>query len=268
MKTTLAQIYQTKLQEVAQRQSAQPLGALRTRAEAAPPPLDFLAALSKRQPGSEVEPAWPALIAEIKFASPSKGVLRTERDPLALARCFQQNGAAAISVLTDETYFQGSLEILAQVVQMQPGLPVLRKDFLLDPYQVYEARTAGAAAVLLIVAFIDNARLQDLHRLANELGLAVLVEVHTAAELERALDCSPHLVGINHRDLNTFQIDSTASLRLRPLIPSGILTVAESGIRSRLDVRRLAQAGLDAILVGETLVTAPDTAAKVRELAA
>jgi indole-3-glycerol phosphate synthase len=206
----------------------------------------------------------PALIAEVKCASPSRGVMVADFDPLRMAQIYHQNGAAAISVLTDERYFHGSLEYLRQIAA-QPGRPpLLRKDFLCDPYQVYEARAAGADALLLIAAHLDLAVLEDLHALSRSLGMAALVEVHSREELELALRCVPALVGINNRDLRDFTVRTSTTLALRPFIPAGVKVVSESGIHSPHDAALLAGAGVDAVLIGEALVTAPDVAAKVR----
>lgn len=213
----------------------------------------------------------PALIAEIKFASPSRGVLLPAKDPQSaasrLGQVYQQNGAAALSVLTDERYFHGSLEYLQLLARQNDHLPLLRKDFLCDPYQVYESRAAGADAILLIAAGLQAECLADLHQLACELGMAALVEVHTLAELEAVLAIGARLVGINNRNLHTFVVNLQTTLELRPYVPAEIGLVAESGIHTRQDVLRLAEAGVDAILVGEALVSAPDIAAKTRELA-
>jgi indole-3-glycerol phosphate synthase len=254
-----------KLDEVARLKLNRPLAEVRTAAESAAPPLDFIAAV--RRPSGAAGDR-PRLIAEVKCASPSRGVLVKDFDPLRLAGIYQKNGAAAISVLTDERFFQGRLEYLSQIAALSPRLPVLRKDFILDAYQVYEARAAGADAILLIAACLQPAHLRDLHTLARELGLAPLVEVHNEAEVEAALTCQPVLMGFNNRDLHTFVTRMEVCLRLRALVPSGTTTVAESGIHTRNDVDRLAEAGMDAILVGEALVTAPDVAAAVRNLAA
>lgn len=210
---------------------------------------------------------WPALIAEVKRASPSRGLLRADFDPLSLARVYQQNGAAAISVLTDERYFQGSLEYLRQISLLEPRLPLLRKDFIFDAYQVYEARAAGADAILLIAAALPADLLQQLHELACELRMAPLVEVHTQEELQVAMDCGPRLIGINNRDLRDFRVDLETTLRLRPQVPAGVCLVAESGIHTNEEVARLAAAQVDAILVGEALVVAGDVGAAVRRLA-
>jgi len=257
----LAEIFAHKHQEVRERQRLRPLSEVRRAAEAAAPPVDFAGALRARPPG------WPALIAEVKCASPSRGRLVENFDPAALAGIYRDNGAAAVSVLTDERYFQGRLEYLQLISAMEPRRPVLRKDFIYDPYQVYEARAAGADAVLLIAAYLDPGRLRDLYSLAAGLGMDALIEVHDRVELESILVCQPELVGINNRDLRDFSTRLETCLELRPQVPSGICLVAESGIRTRADVLRLASAGIDAVLVGEALVTAPDVAARTRELA-
>lgn len=256
----LDEIFAHKREEVAARKQVTPLANLRAEAERAAPPLDFVAALRDGGPR-------PALIAEVKRASPSRGVLAPHFDPVRLAGVYAANGAAAISVLTDARYFMGGIDHLRQIAGLTPRLPLLRKDFLCDPYQLYEARAAGADAVLLIVAGLDLALLRDLHALACALGMAALVEVHTAAELETALRCQPALVGVNNRDLRDFSVNLETARRLRALIPPGARVVAESGIHTPDDVARLADAGVDAVLVGEALVTAPDVAAKVRSLA-
>jgi indole-3-glycerol phosphate synthase len=260
--TILDKIFATKRQEVEGRRQAMPLPAMRRLAEAAPAPHDFAAALRAKQPGGV------RLIAEVKKASPSRGLLSEHFDALKLAAVYRDGGAAAISVLTDEQYFQGSLSILAEVAALTGRPPLLRKDFLYDPYQVYEARAGGADAVLLIAAALDLYQLADLNALAGDLGMAALVEVHNEAELSSALGCRPALVGVNNRDLHTFTVSLETCLRLRPAIPSGILAVAESGIHTREDVACLERAGFDGMLVGERLVTAPDPAAAMRELLA
>jgi indole-3-glycerol phosphate synthase len=258
--TILAEIYAHTREEVAGRKRIVSLAAARACAEDARPPLDFVAALRAGHPR-------PGLIAEVKHASPSRGLLAPDFDPLRLARLYGENGAAAISVLTDERYFGGSLDHLSQIAACGPRLPLLRKDFIGDPYQVYEARAAGASAVLLIAALLTPAALRALAALAEELGMAALVEVHDEAELGVALDCNARLVGINNRNLADFTVDLGTAVRLRPQIPAGVCVVAESGIHTPADVARLTQACVDAILVGEALVTAPDVAAAVRDLA-
>jgi indole-3-glycerol phosphate synthase len=206
-----------------------------------------------------------ALIAEVKHASPSRGVLIEAFDPVGIGATYVQNGAAAVSVLTDERFFQGSLDDLA-AVRRAVDVPLLRKDFVIDEFQVYQARAAGADAVLLIVAALEDEQLATLHELANEQGMVALVEVHTEGELERALRIQPRLLGINNRDLKTFDVDLATTERLAPLVPPGTTVVGESGIFTVSDVARLARAGVDAVLVGEALIAARDTAAKVSEL--
>lgn len=249
--------------EVAERQASVPLAALRSATAEAWPTRSFAEALA--QPGV-------SLIAELKKASPSKGLLRADFDPLALARVYATNGARAVSVLTDERFFQGSLATLrsiraAQADGILPAVPLLRKDFIISPYQVWEARANGADALLLIVACLGQNELVDLLGQTHSLGMTALVEVHDEADVEGALAAGAQVVGVNNRDLRTFQVDVATTRRLRPLIPPDTILVAESGIHSATDVIALAQAGVDAVLVGEAIVTAPDTAAKVRELA-
>lgn len=208
----------------------------------------------------------PRLIAEVKHRSPSKGILSPAFAPLGLARTYAQNGAAAISVLTDEKYFGGSLGILRQIAALGLGLPLLRKDFIFDRYQLLEARAAGASAVLLILAMLTPGRFCTLLAEAHALGLEALVETHTAAEVAQALDAGARIVGVNNRDLHTFEVRLETCLELRQQIPAEVVMVAESGIRNAADVARLAAAGVDAMLVGEALVTAVDVGAKLREL--
>jgi indole-3-glycerol phosphate synthase len=261
--TILDEIFAHKKLELAARRRIRPLAQLRREAEAAPIPAGFVAALRAAR---EMR-ARPALIAEVKLASPSRGVLAEGADPVELAQTYAGHGAAAISVLTDEKYFRGHLDHLARVHAALPGVPLLRKDFVYDPYQVYEARRAGASAVLLIVAYLARQELAELHSLSLSLGLAALVEVHDRAELERALRTPGlELLGVNNRDLRTFKVDLATCLELRPLVQPQVVFVAESGIRSAEDVARLGAAGVDAILVGEALVRAPDVAAEVRRL--
>ncbi|MCX7670030.1 MAG: indole-3-glycerol phosphate synthase TrpC [Anaerolineae bacterium] len=265
--SVLDDIMAHKRLEVAQQAAARPLVGLRAAARAMLRPLDFVAALRRA-------PARPALIAEIKRRSPSRGLLVADFDPLRLARLYRQNGAACISILTDERFFGGELAHLTAVKAHEPDMPLLRKDFICDPYQIYQARAAGADAVLLIAAVLTAAQLCELHALAAELGMAALVEVHTEAELEHAMACRPKLIGINNRDLHRFTVDLATTERLARLIPADVCIVAESGIHSMADLARLqaiprpgGAAGVDAVLVGEALVAADDVGAKVRELA-
>jgi indole-3-glycerol phosphate synthase len=256
--TVLDRIVADKREEVAAAQRRVPFAELKARLGAAPPPRPFVDAIR----GDGV-----SLIAEVKKASPSRGLLRADFDHVALARAYADAGAAAISVLTDERHFQGSPAHLESVRAALPdGPPLLRKDFLFDHYQLYEARVHGADAVLLIAAVLNSALLAQLIGLASALDMAALVEVHDELELERALMASASLVGINNRDLRTFEVDLATTERLRPGIPEGVTVVAESGVFTRADVDRLAALPVDAVLIGEALVTAPDPAAKIREL--
>jgi indole-3-glycerol phosphate synthase len=243
--------------EVAQRRISTPIEQLREQALMQTPPRDFIGALKRA--------ARPALIAECKKASPSKGLLRPEYDPTQLARTYAENGAAALSVLTDEKFFQGALNDLT-AARDAAGLPTLRKDFIVDGYQVYEARAAGADAVLLIVAALRLNQLRELHTLINELGMTALVEVHDEAEVETALLINPQLIGVNNRNLRDFSVDLQTAGRLRKCIPAEITLVAESGIHTAEDVSQVRDMGVDAILVGEALVAASDVGAKVREI--
>lgn len=232
-------------------------------------PLDFLAALRRVRYSREVDGRKeyaPRLIAEVKHRSPSKGVLRQPFDPLQFAQTYAAHGASAISVLTDVTYFGGSLDILQQIANLDLGLPLLRKDFVFDRYQLLEARVFGASAVLLIAAMLRQEQLNDLVNDAAEIGLAALVEVHSREELLRVLETEISLIGINNRDLHTFQVNLETTLQLSPLIPPGICLVSESGIHTPGDVKLLVEAGVDAILVGESLIRAENVAEQVRGL--
>lgn len=232
----------------------------------APESRDFVAALKGAK--------GVALIAEVKKASPSKGLLRPKFDPVDLAVTYVRNGASAVSVLTDTKYFQGQLAFIGQIqAALEPerqkrGItaPVLRKDFIVDPYQVYEAKVAGADALLLIAACLSDAELADLLSRTRKVGLTALVEVHTKAELERVLPLEPRLIGVNNRNLHDFSVDLRTCIELRQYVPADICFVAESGIHSRADVQRLAKEGVDAILVGEAIVRQKNVAPKVREL--
>ena len=249
-------ILEHKERELAERQAAVPLAGLVKRAEATEPPRDFAAAL--RQDGIR-------LIAEIKRASPSKGVFAPGLDPAALAQTYEAGGAGALSVLTDERFFQGSLADLG-AARAATSLPALRKDFTTDEYHAVEARAAGADAILLIVAALPPPRLRALLRCAADWGMAAIVEVHTADETARALDVDAPIIGINNRNLHTFETTLETTAKLRALIPSDRLVISESGIHTPADVARLRGWGVDAMLIGEALVTAPATAAKVASL--
>ena len=246
---------------LARSQALRPLSLLARQAEAAPPPLDLAAALA--QPGVQ-------LIAEVKRRSPSRGELCPGLHPAALAAAYARGGAAALSVLTEPQHFGGSLADLAAARAGLDGagrrLPILRKDFFVDPYQVVEARAHGADAILLIVAALDPARLARLLAEARRWGLAALVEVHSEEELDQALTLGPRIVGLNSRNLADMTLDPAVVERLRPRIPPETLVVAESGIRGPADVRRVRQAGVDAVLVGEALVRAADAQALARDL--
>jgi len=257
MPPILDQIVAAKREEVARAKIAAPEAALRERLATAPPVRDFLGALAQGPP--------IRLIAEVKKASPSKGVIRADFDPLSVGRIYQQHGAACLSVLTDRPYFQGSLDDLCQV-RAAVGLPVLRKDFIIDPYQVVEARAAGADAVLLIAECLADDALSRLYHAILELGMTPLVELYEPANLPRVLRLGARLVGINNRDLRTFETDLEHTLRLRREIPDDRVVVGESGIRTRQDVERLQAAGVAAMLVGETLMAAADIGAAVDEL--
>lgn len=253
----LDQIIAAKRVEVAHAQNNLPLALLRRLAKLAPPPRNFHAALAA--------PGGIKLIAEIKRASPSRGLLRPLFDPLQIAHAYAAHGAACISVLTDQRWFQGSLDHLRAVRNAVP-LPVLRKDFILDPYQVWEARAAGADAVLLIAECLDDCKLRALHSLICDLGMTTLLEIYQPANLPRALDTDAPLIGINNRNLHTFETRLEHTLELLPQVPNDRLVVSESGIRTHQDVRRLEAAGVRAILVGETLMTQPDPGAAIDAL--
>ena len=257
--TYLDRILPRTAEDVEARRSVLPEAELRSRAADAPAPLDFAACLGENR---------LHLIAEVKRASPSKGDLDPGLDPRALARVYAENGASAVSVLTDGPFFKGSLEDLrAAKDEVGPlGIPVLRKDFVVDPYQVFEARAWGADAFLLIAACLSDERLAELHALGRELGLAALVEVHNEEELYRVEGIKPGLVGINNRDLRTFETDPATTHGLAPRVPFLSKVVSESGIHTREDARLMRAAGADAVLVGEALIVAEDTAVLVREL--
>lgn len=254
----LDELLANKRREVAERKQTVPLARIERRAAVADPPRDFAAALR----GNGL-----CLIAEVKRRSPARGDLDPGLDPAALARRYERAGASAVSVLTDRRYFAGSDEDLV-AVRASVGVPVLRKDFLIDPYQIWEARALGADAVLLIVRALSDDALGALLRLANDLGMAALVEVHAGDEVERALRAGARLIGINNRDLDTLAVDLETTRRVRPLIPPGVTVVSESGIRSPADLSPLIGAIVDAILVGEALVRAADPEALIRHLLA
>jgi indole-3-glycerol phosphate synthase len=253
----LDQIVATKRQEILAARQRLPIEELEAQALSAPPVRDFRAALACPGPIQ--------LIAEVKKASPSAKVIRTDFDPVAIARIYQEHGAACLSVLTDAPYFQGHLAYLARV-RASAAIPLLRKDFLIDDYQVIEARLAGADAILLIAEILDDSTLNRLSEQAKALGMAALVEFHDAVNLPRVLAAGADLIGINNRDLKHFSTDIEHTLRLRDQIPAEVLLVSESGIRTRADVERLQNGGVSAILVGESLMRSPDIGLAVEQL--
>jgi indole-3-glycerol phosphate synthase len=255
----LDQIISHKRIEVAAARARRPLAEVRAACRDLPAARDFVAALRP------APPARVRLIAEVKRASPSKGVMAGGLDPVRQARTYAAAGAAAVSVLTDQKYFHGTLDDLI-AVRAAVDVPVLRKEFVIDEYQLWEARAAGADAILLIVAALDRSRLRDLFHAAKGVGLAALVEAHTAAELDEAVAIGSQVIGINNRNLQTLETSLAPSLALLPRVPPGALPVSESGIFTAADVAKVAAAGAQAILVGEALVRAADVAATVREL--
>ncbi|MFN3545115.1 MAG: indole-3-glycerol phosphate synthase TrpC [Thiobacillus sp.] len=260
MSDILDRILATKHDEVVAARSLVSLAEMRARAEAAPPPRDFVGALR-----AKLGAAKPAVIAEIKKASPSKGVIRPDFQPAEIAASYEAGGAACLSVLTDVQYFQGSADYL-RAARAACRLPVLRKDFIVDPYQVYEARAMGADCILLIVAALETKAMQALEALALELGMAVLVESHDAAELEAALTLQTPLMGINNRNLRTFEVSLDTTLSLLPKIGDERIVVTESGITAPADVATMRSHGVNAFLVGEAFMRAPDPGAELARL--
>ena len=256
----LARILEGKTVEVAARSAAVPLAEIRARARDAAPTRGFTATIRAR-----VDAGHSAVIAEVKKASPSKGLIRADFDPAAIARSYAGGGAACLSVLTDEQWFQGHGDYL-HAAREACTLPVLRKDFMIDPWQIWESRAMGADCVLLIVAALDDAMLARLAAAAQDAGLDVLVEVHDGAELDRALRLDCPLLGINNRDLRTFETSLDTSIALHARMPAGRITVAESGIHSADDVARLRAAGIEAFLVGEAFMRAADPGAALDAL--
>lgn len=266
MSNILEKIVQTKREEIAQRLSTTPLEQLKETIQTLGRPRNFFHAVT-RKTNKPLN-----LIAEVKKASPSAGVIRADFDPVEIARTYAAAGADALSVLTDEQYFQGKLEYIHQI-RDEVRLPVLRKDFIIDPYQVWESRAAGADAILLIAECLETSRLIDLQILATELSMTCLIEVHDLDNLMRVRDAVigfPHrsysLLGINNRDLRTFKTDLGTTLRMAELVEDRRVLVSESGIHTRQDVKKLSEAGVSAALVGESLMRSTDIAAKIREL--
>lgn len=241
---------------VAKRKESRPLEDMRERALAEKRSADFPFEAALRSPGL-------SFLCEVKKASPSKGIIAQDFPYLQIAKDYEQAGAAAVSVLTEPKWFLGDDAYLEKICGAV-SIPVLRKDFTVDPYQIYEAKLLGASAVLLIAAILDDGELRGFLQTAHNLGLSALVEAHTQEEIERAVQAGARVIGVNNRDLKTFQVDVTASARLRALVPPDRIFVAESGVRTREDVKRLEDCGADAVLIGETLMRAPD---KCKELA-
>lgn len=260
MSDILQTIVARKREEVAAAKQAQPEPALRAQAAQAPAVRPFADVIRQR-----AQHAQAAVIAEVKKASPSKGLLRDPFEPASIARSYEAGGAACLSVLTDRDFFQGSPAYL-QVAREACALPVLRKDFIVDPYQIWEARAMGADCILLIAACLDDAQMQDFEAQAMALGLSVLVEVHDEDELARALRLSTPLLGVNNRNLRSFEVDLGTSLRLHALCPAERVLVAESGIATPQDVARLREAGIHAFLVGEAFMRAPEPGEALRQL--
>ena len=252
----LDEIVETKRREVVRRKKTKPLRALEKAIAEMPATRDFRMAIGAAE---------CMIIAEVKRRSPSRGVIRTDFDPVRIAREYESHGAAAVSVLTDETFFGGSDADLT-AVKGAVALPVLRKEFIVDPYQIFEARVIGADAVLLIAAILAREQLREYVDLAASLGMASLVEIHDREELEKALATGAEIIGINNRDLKTFETDIRISLELSPLIPEGRIAVSESGIRSRAEIEILLKAGIRAFLIGETLIAAPEIGLKLEAL--
>ena len=245
-------------QELEYKKRSLPMAELQILASEQPQAIDLVSALR----GDGIQ-----LIAEVKKASPSKGIIRPDFDPAEIAAIYAANGAVAISVLTESKHFQGSLDHLKDIRKALPKkLPLLRKDFIFEPYQIYESRAYGADSLLLIAAILEPERLQELLGISYELEMSCLVEVHNEAEVETALKSEARIIGINNRDLATFNVDIATTERLRPLIPPNRIVVSESGIKERADIEKLHQMGIDAVLVGESLMSATDIAARMREL--
>jgi indole-3-glycerol phosphate synthase len=254
----LNEIVSHSLQELELKKRSLPMEELQIMSLQQPPPLDFASGLC----GERIR-----LIAEVKKASPSRGIIRPDFDPVEIAQTYADNGASAISVLTENRYFQGSLNHLANIRNaLNNKLPLLRKDFIFDPYQIYESRAHGADSLLLIVAILKPAKLEELLQLSHELHMSCLVETHNEAEVEIALNSEAKIIGINNRDLTNFSVDIATTERLRPLIPPDRIVVSESGIKERKDIERLRQLGINAVIVGESLMSTTNIAAKMREL--
>ena len=256
----LDEILAHKRDEIVQRKRKVSESGFREIAQENPSPGGFRDALQ-----ASIEQGCPAIIAELKRASPSRGVIREDFDPTAIAGSFQRGGAVALSVLTDARYFKGSGVIL-ELARRGSSLPILRKDFILDPYQVYESCAMGASAILLIVAALSDEELKELRQLARTFGLDVLVEVHNSDELDRVVSAGADLIGINNRDLQTFDVSLDTTVQLAPQVPEGVIAVAESGIHSPQDITKIRACGVNAFLIGESLMRADDPGAHLAEL--
>lgn len=257
MANFLQKVVREKQEEIAIQKTRVPLGYLKDSIADLPPTRDFCKAIQK--------PGEIAIIAEVKKASPSCGVIRPNFDPVALASTFAQHDAAAISVLTEQRYFMGKIEFL-QMIRQRVALPLLRKDFIVDPYQIYESRAAGADAILLITAILSSQQVEDLLGIATELGLAALVEIHNQTELDSVLATNAKIIGINNRNLQTLQVDLLTTLQLAKQMPNSVVKVSESGIHSRQDIEKLAPAGIDAVLVGEFLMRSTNVGKTLQQL--
>jgi indole-3-glycerol phosphate synthase len=254
----LDDIVKNKIEELAETKRKAPLEEVKKKAVLQPEALNFAECLKTDR---------VSIIAEVKKASPSLGVIRKVFNPVEIAKIYAANGASAISVLTETKYFTGSLEYVSRIKKAtHASIPILRKDFIIEPYQVYESRAAGADAILLITAILKASRLRELIHLAHELGLQCLVETHSEPEILVALDSGARIIGINNRDLSTFTVDINTTLRLSQMVPKGCLAVSESGIRTRQDIEILRRHGVKAVLIGERLMSAPDIAVALREL--
>jgi indole-3-glycerol phosphate synthase len=255
--SVLAEICDKKREHIAAQKSAIPLTDIKSRAADAPAPKGFLKALQQA--------AFPAIIAEVKKASPSKGIIREDFNPAEIARLYEQNGAACLSVLTDTPYFQGTDDIF-KTVRATTTLPLLRKDFMLDEYQIYESRILGADCILLIMAALTDAEAATLHTLAINLGMDVLVETHEHQEITRALKLNPHMIGVNNRNLKTLDVTVQTSIDLSPHIPNTIHKIAESGLTDHATLQTLQTHGYNTFLIGESLMRQPDIAAALQSI--
>lgn len=260
MSDILNTILARKVEEIEQRSRVRPLAEVRARAASRPPTRGFVDAINRRTTAGDA-----AVIAEVKKASPSKGLIRADFDPAEIARSYEAGGAACLSVLTDVDFFQGS-NLYLGVAREACTLPVLRKDFTIEPYQVYEARMIGADAILLIVAALEDGPLVEMANLANELGMDVLVEVHDIDELERALQTDCQLIGVNNRNLRTFEVSLDTSIQLKDAVPRDRTLVTESGIATREDVARMRDAGINTFLIGESFMRERDPGAALQRL--